>query len=122
MRRLAPSRSPQHLAGRAAASLATSCPVHDDERAQMRAFAADGAGSSEIMGFFGRSRSVVRRHCEGLSQTRVTQRTRLLAVLDIAENSDLPRAVLAQQLGYRNAASLGVVLTRARKLRRRWGA
>ncbi|MGU3387003.1 hypothetical protein ACLBYG_21005 [Methylobacterium sp. D53M] len=119
---LSHARAPRALAGRAAPALAVLSPVPADERAQMRAFALDGAGSTEIMGLFGRSRSVVRRQCEGLNQTQVTRRTRMLAILDVVENSDLPHAVLAPQLGYRNAASLGVVLTRARKLRRRWGA
>ncbi|KIU33268.1 hypothetical protein SR39_13575 [Methylobacterium radiotolerans] len=84
----------------------------------MRARALEGATVPEIMREFGRPKSTVRHHCAGLLPARIFGPKRLLAILEIAERSTVSRSVLACDLGFANASSLGVTLTRARHARR----
>lgn len=65
----------------------------------------------------GRSKDMVRRHCGDLKRERTE--ARCLEVLRIVEASRLPRKLLAHDLGYANEATLAVILTRARKIRKR---
>lgn len=96
-------------------------PVEGAERQSMRALAEAGHGRNAIARTFRRAGPTVSRYCGDLLPAPERGPLRLLMILDIVEGSTLPRAVLAQQLGFKTAGSLGVVLTRARKLRRRGG-
>lgn len=106
------SLAPAHIAAKLAHR-----PVEGAERQAMRALAEAGHGRNAIAKTFRRGGPTVSRYCRDLLPAPERGPLRLLMILDIVESSTLPRPVLAQQLGYRNAASLGVVLTRARKVR-----
>lgn len=85
----------------------------------MRRMAEGGATAQAIMAAFDRPKTTVRRHCgDALPEPR-RGRARLLGLLALAEASRRSRGVLAHDLGFANAASLGVVLSRARQARRR---
>ncbi|MEG9524266.1 MAG: hypothetical protein MIL41_00535 [Hyphomicrobiales bacterium] len=92
-------------------------PVEGAERQAMRALAENGLGRNAIARTFRRGGPTVSRYCGDLLPAPERGPLRLLMILDIAESSTLPRTVLAQQLGFKSAGSLGVVLTRARKAR-----
>lgn len=92
-------------------------PVEGAEIQAMRALAARGLGRNAIARTFNRGGPTVSRHCRDLLPSREQGPLRSLMILDIAERSTLPRAVLARQLGLGSAGSLGVTLTRARRAR-----
>jgi hypothetical protein len=93
-------------------------PVTGAERKAMRALASEGASLQSIMQEFDRPKTTVRSHCADLLPRRAFGPAHLLKILEIAERSNVSRSVLACDLGFANAVSLSVTLTRARQARR----
>jgi transposase len=93
----------------------------DERRAQevavLRRMVERGRSMHATAKMTGRSKDMVRRYCGDLKRER--GEARCLEVLRVVESSTLPRAVLAHDLGYANEATLAVILTRARKIRKR---
>ena len=88
-------------------------PLMLSEVRTMREMAAAGERCDFIAVAVDRSEKTVRRHCRDLLKGRDFRSA--VTVAEIVDSSDLPRDVLARRLGYRNKASLAVVLWRGRR-------
>lgn len=91
-------------------------PVMRSEVVRMQELAREGHSVREISRRTGRCKNLVLKHVKGLL-VRSPPGGRMLAVLELVEQSNRPLGVLACDLGYANGNSLGVMLNAARRLR-----
>jgi len=91
-------------------------PVMRSEVVRFKELAHAGHSIREICRITGRSKNLVQKHVRGLL-VRSAPGGRMLAVLELVENSRKPLGVLACDLGYANAECLAATLSNAKRLR-----